>query len=652
MDPKSGTDKDRQPDAAAIADLIQRSLDLEHAGQMSAALQTGQTALAQARLLADAELSALALCCLARAHFHLGHYDETRRLAEEALTCASARGLGRIRAWILLGACAAETNDLDGAEAYFRQAIDLSRETGSHTDLYLALHDLAGGVYWPRGQFALTVETEADAIRIAQAHGHRSHQYSWDIIALAHLTTGQYRQAQAALEQMAAITDPQSLAEGYYCCLMGHLTQSTGDPAAAQAYYAQARTIAESVGEPGLNIEVRMGLSRLARLAGQPAEARAWAQAAVGIAANVGYRHLEGKSRIESACSAWENGDPAAAEAELRVAIAMLTPLRLAYDLTHAELLLAALLYQQQRPEAESAWRAAATHLVQHDYAFLAGRERQLAYPLIAAYSSSSDTELAGLCAALLARVQQTPPPELAIATLGGLQVRVGVRSLDPKALRQRRAGELLGLLLVSPQHSLTSEQVAEALCPEKAPAAAQDFYHHAVSTLRRLLEPDLPDRRFPSRYLDVDEERVTLHLPPDSRIDYLAFEAHCRRQEWAAALALYQGEFLPEYRYADWAALHRQRLTEAYEAALLGAAEQRLAAGDRGAALELARRLLALNPWHEAAAGVGMRAAGQLNDRASVLRIYRNLEKSLQAELGVAPQKALQDLLRTLTKN
>ena len=127
--------------------------------------------------------------------------------------------------------------------------------------------------------------------------------------------------------------------------------------------------------------------------------------------------------------------------------------------------------------------------------------------------------------AALFDRLTRIPPAPLQVKTFGQFSLQVGANQISKESLRQRRAGELLALLLSSPGFTLSAEQVIEAMCPEKEPGAAVDFYHHAISALRRLLEPDLPDRRFPCRYLEVSEERVTLIVPPGSTIDFLEFE-------------------------------------------------------------------------------------------------------------------------------
>jgi LuxR family maltose regulon positive regulatory protein len=246
--------------------------------------------------------------------------------------------------------------------------------------------------------------------------------------------------------------------------------------------------------------------------------------------------------------------------------------------------------------------------------------------------------------------LQGVPPAALRISTFGGLKVWVGARPVEKSVLRQRRAGELLMLLLISSNHCLSFDQVAEAFWPEKDAPAALTFFHHTTSALRRALEPDLPEK-FPSRYLRVEESMITLNLPPASNVDYIQFEALCRQQNWEAALAQHQYDWLPEFLYAGWAALERQRLAYLRLSAMLAQAEAFLAGGQLREALAACQGVLALEPWQEQAALLGMRASAGLNDRAGALRLYRNLEKSLRDELGADPLPELQSLYHKLIK-
>ena len=80
-----------------------------------------------------------------------------------------------------------------------------------------------------------------------------------------------------------------------------------------------------------------------------------------------------------------------------------------------------------------------------------------------------------------------------------------------------------------------------------------------------------------------------------------------------------------------------------------MGAARQRLEAGQAGAALKVCRRALAVEPWHEQAVLVGMRACLALNDRTGALRLYCNLERILREDLGAAPQPELEQFYQKL---
>jgi len=242
------------------------------------------------------------------------------------------------------------------------------------------------------------------------------------------------------------------------------------------------------------------------------------------------------------------------------------------------------------------------------------------------------------------------PPPPLKITTLGGWRLKVSGRLIDPQSLRQRRAGELLGVLLISPGRRLLIDQIIDTIWPDKDFTAAQSLLHQATSTLRRTLEPDLPEK-FPSRYLRVDDGSIALVLPPDSKVDFETFLNHIRRADWDAALACHPGEFLPEYRYADWAEAHRRWLVQNYQRALLAKASSWLAEKQFLPALDACRKLLAAEPWQEQAVLLGMQACIGLGDSAGALRLYRTLEQTLCTDLGVEPQAELQALYQTLLK-
>ena len=635
---------------STAADLDMEDPAYERSEAIPAALQRAGKALETARALGEPEALAAALVSVARLRFRLGQYDTAEALAGEAVSLAAPDAPALAAAYQVLANCAAETGRLVEAEAYYRSAADLAREIGYHWAQAAAMHGLAAGVYLPRGRFDLALAADEEARGVAAKQG----QPRWLIGPLVMISmlcqmTGRRAGAQAALDELSGLVTPGSMVHGYNLCICAALSLDDGKLEAAQALLGRARTIAEACGEPWLNISVRLGLSRCYRLSGDGPNARAWADDALTFARRVGYRHEQGKALIECGRAAWLCGNEAAAEGELRAAIGVSEELDATFDLACARFLLAALLHRQNRSEAGAAWQEAARAIIEGGFAFLLEQERALAFPLLASHQGSSDARLARLCAVLLEQLGRVPPPALRVLTLGRWEVWQGSRSVQKRALHRRRAGELLALLLLAPGRRLSSEEVFEALFPDREPAAAQILFHHATSALRRILEPDLPDK-FPSRYLTVEEGQVALILPPGSWADLDAFEAHCRRGEWEEALALYGGDLLRDYAYADWALAPRERLVLFYQRALLAAAEAYLEEGQFAQALDACRRLLVVEPWHEQAVLVGMRACVAQNDLAGARRLYLKLEKTLLHDLDTSPQAELLSFYQSLT--
>jgi DNA-binding SARP family transcriptional activator len=620
----------------------------EKSGDIAGALQTARRGLDEAQSSGNSARIALAMVLVARYRFRLGQYDAARRLAEQALvlTDPAVEELAppHADALLILGMCAAENGSLAQAEYYDRLAADEARAIGNSLLRMRALHNLSAAVYLFRGHFDLAETTDEEALRIARQYGYDEWQvYPLIILSILAQVTGRPDRTRQYLTELRKVSPPDSAGEGYACYVEAMLALDEGRLNEAAPIFGRGLSVADALGDPSLNLDVRLGMGRLQRLAGDAPKAAAWAEDALGLAERVGYPIYQGRARLERARAAWLLGDLSAAETDLRQAEAYFSELEMDFDLTLTRLLLAAIFHETHHPQAGPMFEQAAAAILTGGYTFLLDGERALVHPLIAAHLNSR------AAAALLEALQRVPPEPLHVRLLGGLEVRLGGRTLDAKALRARRAGELLALLLISPGNSLTNEQAAETLCPENGPCASQTVFQHACSALRRALEPDLPDRRFPSRYLEVADGQIRLNLPPGSTLDMRDFQSHIRRGEWQAAIDLYRGDLLPELRYAEWPAGLRESLLLDLQRALLALAEQRLAEGCIDEALNLARRLLALDAWQEAAAGVAMRALAGQGNLAAAVRIYRKLEAALRADLDIAPQAEIQALYRRL---
>jgi len=620
---------------------IEQIRALCRAGQVAAAYDRAREMLRQAQASGEDEVIAEALIALAHVHFRLGHYGQAQAMLKEAMARTPEDHPLQVDALIHLGMCAAETDAPDQAEAHYRRAVDLSRLLGYEEALYRGLHALAVGIYIPEGQFELALTLDQDAYDFIVARG--KPELGWTALAAmgwVYWTTGRPHEAMRMAAMLREVAPDASLPRGFHDTLLADLAQDEGRMEEAVRLYAHARAIATRIGDPGLSVLVRLGLSRLHRRLGEPAAAWGWADEALTQAEQVGYVHLEGMALLARARASWAGDDLDASEQDLRRASELMTPLRFNYHLALAWLLLAGLLQRMDRDE-KAAWREASDRIRRGRYHFLLEQERAIAFPLIARQLRSKNAAKKREAGELLQRLAATPPPPLRIHALGRFEVWQGARRIEDRVWARRKAGVLFRMLLISPRRTRTQEQIAEALWPDKPMSGAQPLLHQATSTLRRALEPDLP-RGFPSRYVEVEDDCIALRLPPGSWVEHEVFTELVRQGAYDEALELYRGRLFPQDPYADWAVWDRERLAQRYLQALLGAAENALADNRPDDALMLARKALKLEPWQEQATRLGMEACLVMGDRAGALRLYRTLAQRLQEELGIEPGEEL----------
>jgi DNA-binding SARP family transcriptional activator len=649
----------------SIDTLIADSLALIRAGKIPAGLKLALQAQALADGAQETLRSAQALVAQAEAYFRLGQYPQAIDLSERAGGLARAKETSpdpeeklaalRIQAHVFhrLGCCAGETDLLGSPEGYFRQSIDLCRAVGEKRLLMRDLHSLAAGVYMPRGQFTLALASDDEAIRLAEESENSDLLWGpYTTMSWVYLLSGQLDRSAHYLELLQRVAQPDTLADGWQECIRGYLEIADGRLEQAEIHFARVCRIGERIGSPELNIFARLGRARVSRLRGKLAAAKQWAEDAYVVALRLGYQHIQAAAQVEIGRCWLEGHEYPEAESAFQAAI-LAGQLALAWlEICSANLGLAYIAQAGDAPQAPERIARSLTEIRSHEFFFLLDQERSIACPVLVAALAAPDRDLAELAGSLLEGLQHIPPPRLRVATLGGLKVWTGARQIDPRLLRKRRAGELLALLLAGPGCRLCLEDAAEQLWPDQSASTALDLLHQATSTLRRALEPELP-RRFPSRYILVDEGTIRLNLGETpglpAWVDFAAFEDHCLRGEWQSARNLYSGDFLPEIRFAAWTVLQREHLLGLYQECLLQCAQLEYEWGDYPAALGTCRQLLKIEPWQERAVLLGMRAAHRLNDLAAARRLYLNLAKSLRDELDAAPHEDLQAFYRSL---
>src|SRR3712207_5817828 len=147
-------------------------------------------------------------------------------------------------------------------------------------------------------------------------------------------------------------------------------------------------------------------------------------------------------------------------------------------------------------------------------------------------------------------------PEPLRVGLLGGFGVSVGARTVGEDEWPLKKAGDLVKLLALAPDHGMHRERIMDRLWPELGKKAAANNFRQALHAARRVLDPGASTAA-PSRYLRLEGERFALCPDGQLWVDVEAFEAAAyaaRRSRdpaaYRAALNLYAGELLPADRY------------------------------------------------------------------------------------------------------
>src|SRR5262249_11050754 len=120
------------------------------------------------------------------------------------------------------------------------------------------------------------------------------------------------------------------------------------------------------------------------------------------------------------------------------------------------------------------------------------------------------------------------------------------------------------------------------------------------------------------------------------------------------AATGLYAGDLLdgftvPDVAFQDWLTGERVALRETACPTFERAVSQAANNGDWRKAVELAKRLVALDPYRESSHRQLMELHAAAGDRAGAIRQYQACERLLRNELDVAPAQETTDLLKKL---
>ena len=224
----------------------------------------------------------------------------------------------------------------------------------------------------------------------------------------------------------------------------------------------------------------------------------------------------------------------------------------------------------------------------------------------------------------------------------------------------QPRQLAVLGVLATRANRLVSRGELVDAVWGEQPPATAEGGIYTYVAGLRRVLEPDRPQRA-PARVLVSQGGGYMLRLGPGS-LDSGCFEECLGRARYlratddpaaaeravAEALALWRGLAFAGVP-GPFAEAERQRLGELRTTAAVDRADLLLALGRAAEAVPDLTALVAEHPLREQASGLLMIALYRCGRQAEALRVFRDARERLAEDLGIDPGDELTNIHRQL---
>ena len=199
--------------------------------------------------------------------------------------------------------------------------------------------------------------------------------------------------------------------------------------------------------------------------------------------------------------------------------------------------------------------------------------------------------------------------PFLMIKCLGGFRAIREMVPVRDSEWKSKRAKTFVKLLVAQDGHAVSRDIAMETLWPDTDPDALGPTFNSMLHRLRKVLEPkDVPGGpascilhtdgviMLNKDLVRTDVGQMLYHLDTTDRMRS-GRKPEDIVEEYEKAFDLYEGDFLPEDLYSDWAAPMRDRLRIRYLRALEDAAAIAESSGDRDRTLRFYERMFSADP-------------------------------------------------------
>jgi ATP/maltotriose-dependent transcriptional regulator MalT/DNA-binding SARP family transcriptional activator len=500
-------------------------------------------------------------------------------------------------------------------------------------------------------------EAEVDYTDGPRQRPGRSHREGLLVLSLLNATRGEGELAEVRARHGIKLTHDlhTPFAEAVAWLRLGHaLTVQGGQTQAALEAYQQGLELGTRLKVRRLRAEGLMGLALLegSHSEGSLALVRKTVEEGLQVARRAGDEWIEGFLTLALAAALVEHGENSEAAQVAQLAYTLLENCGDQFGQIAARLWLILANHDQQ------GLQNLQSECKRFGYVFLLER------PTL--YGPKSPATLAQL--AVLTEPASEPPDvkailpgtnvksSLHITTLGSFSVRRADGSeIEAHGWQRDKARQLFQLLVTYRSQPLTKDRLLDYLWPNNPPGSSDASFKVVLNTLMQVLEP-ARSRRAQSSYVERSGTGPTLAYKLQSHIwlDVAEFERLLesgRKAEqttptnyqvaldyYVQALQLYQGDFLPDCLYEDWAMPERERLLNLFLTNASHVAYLQTILNQWEACAAICRLILNHDNCWEEAYRLLMLALWKQNNRVGALRTYEKCVKTLDEELGISP--------------
>lgn len=241
------------------------------------------------------------------------------------------------------------------------------------------------------------------------------------------------------------------------------------------------------------------------------------------------------------------------------------------------------------------------------------------------------------------------------VRMLGEFSLQSGENRISDAGNRSKKVWSLLAYLICNRGRAIHQQKLIDLLWGDDAGSNPENALRITLHRLRALLDQLWPGAG--RELIQYKDGGYSWNREVSSELDFERFESLCQQKceeeethlgSLLEAVSLYKGEFLPRQTSDMWVVPISAHLQNLYLTATLEAANLLSAKSRHEEAVEICRKAVQYEPYHEPLHQILMKALSAAGDPKGAAAVYETLSKRLFDDFGIRPSEQTREIYRT----